>query len=284
LSDANLYVEIGNFMGNIKLDQLRSIIGRVKSAVIAFSGGVDSTLLAKVAGEVLNGRVLLITASSSTYPKRELDGAIELAQQLHLPHRVIISEELDIAGFADNPSNRCYYCKSELFTKIKEIALREQYQAVFEGSNADDMNDFRPGRIAIKELGIGSPLLEAQLTKNEIRDLSKEMGLPTAQKAAFACLASRFPYGERITKDKLDRVGDAEEKIYDLGYRQFRVRSHGDVARIEFAVSDLERAWSQRAAVNRICKNSGFAYVAIDLDGYRTGAMNEVLSEEEMQL
>jgi uncharacterized protein len=267
-----------------KLDQLKSAIGRVSSAVIAFSGGVDSTFLARVAGDVLSGKVLLVTAASSTYPKRELDGAIEIAQQLNLPHRIIKSEELRIAGFAENPSNRCYYCKSELFAKIKEIASLEQYEVVLEGSNADDLHDFRPGRIAIKELGIGSPLLDAQLSKAEIRELSLAMGLPTAQKASFACLASRFPYGEKITKDKLDRVGDAEEKIYDLGFRQFRVRSHGDLARIEFAFADLDQAWNQRAVVKSICKKAGFTYVAIDLEGYRTGAMNEVLSDKDKQL
>lgn len=271
-------------MDYTKLEQLKSLIGRVSSAVVAFSGGVDSTFLAKVAGDVLKGNVLLITASSSTYPKRELEGAIEIARQLNLPHRIIESEELEVEGFAENPSNRCYYCKSELFAKIKAIASVEHYQEVFEGSNADDLNDFRPGRLAIKELGIVSPLLEAALSKNEIRELSSMMGLPTAQKASFACLASRFPYGEKITRDKLDRVGKAEEKIFDLGFRQFRVRSHGDLARIEFSVPDLDHAWSQRAVIKTICKNSGFTYVAIDLDGYRTGAMNEVLSEKEKLL
>ncbi len=271
-------------MDNVKLDQLKKNIGRFSSAVIAFSGGVDSTFLAKVAGDVLKGKVLLVTASSSTYPKRELDGAIAIARQLNLPHRIIESEELDIAEFADNPSNRCYYCKHELFAKIQEIASSEHFQVVFEGSNADDLNDFRPGRIAIKELGIGSPLLDAQLSKREIRELSLVMGLPTAQKASFACLASRFPYGEKITKEKLDRVGEAEEKIYDLGFRQFRVRSHVDLARIEFVVADLDQAWNQRRVINAICKNAGFTYVAIDLEGYRTGAMNEVLSDQEKQL
>ncbi|NLD94608.1 MAG: ATP-dependent sacrificial sulfur transferase LarE [Fibrobacter sp.] len=271
-------------MGNTKSDQLKEYIGRFSSAVIAFSGGVDSTFLAKVAGDVLNGNVLLVTASSSTYPKRELDGAIAIARQLNLPHRIIDSEELEIAGFADNPSDRCYYCKHELFAKIKELASSENYQAVFEGSNADDLNDFRPGRVAIKELGIGSPLLDVQLTKNEIRELSLVLGLPTAQKASFACLASRFPYGEKITKEKLDRVGEAEEKIYDLGFCQFRVRSHGDLARVEFAVADLDSAWNQRAVIKTICKNAGFTYVAIDLEGYRTGAMNEMLSDHEKQL
>lgn len=267
-----------------KLDQLKSAISRVSSAVIAFSGGVDSTFLAKVAGDVLKGNVLLVTASSGTYPKRELEWSIEIARQLNLPHRIIESEELEIAGFAENPINRCYYCKKELFAKIKTIASLERYQVVFEGSNADDLNDFRPGRIAINELGIVSPLLDAQLTKSEIRELSLTMGLPTAQKASFACLASRFPYGEKITREKLDRVGAAEEKICELGFRQFRVRSHGDLARIEFSFMDLDRAWNQRVVIKTICKKAGFTYVAIDLDGYRTGAMNEVLSDKEKQL
>ncbi|UCH15035.1 MAG: ATP-dependent sacrificial sulfur transferase LarE, partial [Bacteroidales bacterium] len=174
-----------------KYDKLKEIIGRYKSALIAFSGGVDSTLLAKVAGEILNGNVLLVTASSSTYPFYELEEAKELANYLNLKHKVVVSEETDIPGFSDNPPDRCYYCKSELFTVIKHIADAEKYDVVFDGSNADDLNDYRPGRKAIKEKGVISPLSDAGFSKQDIRLLSKKYKLPTADKPAYACLASR---------------------------------------------------------------------------------------------
>jgi uncharacterized protein len=266
-----------------KLEQLKQYIGKTKSAVIAFSGGVDSTFLAKVAGEVLGARVLLVTASSSTYPQRELESAIELAKKMQLPHRVIVSEELEIEGFSDNPMDRCYYCKSELFAKIKKIAISEGYESVYEGSNIDDLQDYRPGRRAVKELGIGSPLCEAKLTKDEIRLYSATLGLPTASKPSFACLASRFPYGEKITKTKLDRVGLAEDALFKMGLRQFRVRSHQDVARIEIASEEMESAWLRRDELSSKCKEAGFTYISIDLTGYRTGAMNEVLNKSELE-
>jgi len=266
-----------------KLEQLKQIIGRIRSAVIAFSGGVDSTFLAKIASEVLGSHVLLITASSSTYPQRELEDAAEVAKKMQLSHRVIVSEELEIPGFSDNPADRCYYCKRELFTKIRQIALDEGYDAVYEGSNADDLHDYRPGRRAIKELGIESPLCEAKLTKDEIRIYSSQLGLSTASKPAFACLASRFPYGEKITKEKLDRVGVAEDALFAMGLRQFRVRSHQDLARIEVSFEEMEAVWSRRGELVEKCKSAGFTYVSIDLAGYRTGAMNEVLNKSVLE-
>lgn len=262
-----------------KLDHLNSIIRRYPSALIAFSGGVDSTFLSHVAGKVLENKVLLVTAASSTYPVSEQEEAKRLAASMGLPHRIIVSEETDIEGFADNPPNRCYYCKQELFGKLTRLAKKEGYAAVFDGSNADDLGDYRPGRKAISELGVISPLCEAGLTKEEIRTISRERGLPTADKPSFACLASRFPYGEKITRDKLDRVGQAEEKLKRLGFKQFRVRSHQDLARIEVAPAEMDLAWSIRSDMNEAIKSCGFTFVALDLQGYRTGAMNEALDK-----
>ena len=262
-----------------KLEKLKQIIGRFTSAVVAFSGGVDSTFLARVAREVLGDRVLLVTATSATYPESELDEAKKLAARIGATHRIIVSEEIDIPGFSDNPPDRCYYCKRELFMKIRGIAECEGYQAVFDGSNADDLSDFRPGRRALSELGVISPLVEAGLTKKEIRALSAEMGLPTASKGSFACLASRFPYGDSITKEKLARVDRAEQTLRAMGFNQFRVRSHGDLARIEIEPADLDNAWQRRADISVACKKAGFVFVSLDLEGYRTGAMNEALGD-----
>ncbi len=264
-----------------KLEHLKKIIGEYKSAVVAFSGGVDSTYLASVCKEVLGeNKVLLVTAQSSTYPESEIAGSKESAKALGLQQLLIVSEEIDIPGFSDNPPHRCYYCKKELFSKIVSIAKEKGFETVFDGSNVDDLKDYRPGRKAIEELAIRSPMVEAKLTKDDIRAFSKDAHLPTAQKPSFACLASRFPYGEKITKDKLDRVGKAEQVLKLMGFSQFRVRSHGDIARLEFIESEMDRAWAERLVIEDALKQGGYAYVAIDTRGYRTGAMNEVLSEE----
>lgn len=260
-----------------KLEDLKRIIGQTRSAVVAFSGGVDSTFLAWACASVLGEKVLLVTAQSSTYPASELEGAKQSAKILGCKHRIIVSEELDIAGFADNPPNRCYYCKSELFSKISKIAREEGYETVYDGSNLDDLSDYRPGRQALKELGITSPMVDAKLTKADIRGYSKQAGLPTASKPSFACLASRFPYGERITNDKLDRVGKAEQTLRLMGFSQFRVRSHGELARLEFVESEIDKGWSERKVIEDALKQAGFVYVTIDTKGYRTGAMNEAI-------
>ncbi|NLP03437.1 MAG: ATP-dependent sacrificial sulfur transferase LarE [Fibrobacter sp.] len=262
-----------------KLSKLQEILSRYDSAVIAFSGGVDSTFLARIAADVTGNNVLLVTASSSTYPVRELEESRKLALSLNMKHRVIVSEELDIAGFSENNPDRCYYCKLELFRKITQIASEEGYAVVFDGSNADDVHDYRPGRRALRELGIISPLCEAGFTKQEIRDISAKMGLSTASKPSFACLASRFPYGEKITGDKLSRVGKAEDSLIKLGFHQFRVRSHGDLARIEIESSQMDMAWAMRGEMERVCREAGFTFAALDLRGYRTGAMNEALNQ-----
>ena len=262
-----------------KLKRLRERVRGIGSAVVAFSSGVDSTFLLHVAHEELGERVVAATIRSHTFPKRELDEAAAFCRAEGVRHVVIESEELDVPGFVENPPDRCYHCKRELFSKLLAFARENGLAAVLEGSNLDDDGDYRPGRRAIQELGIVSPLHEAGLTKAEIRALSREMGLPTSDKPSFACLASRFPYGERITAAALERVERAEQWLLDagLGLKQLRVRSHGDLARIEVPSDAIPRLAARAAEIDAAFKELGFAYVALDLRGYRTGSMNEVL-------
>ncbi|MGA2407286.1 MAG: ATP-dependent sacrificial sulfur transferase LarE [Bacteroidales bacterium] len=264
-----------------KLIILKNRLKEYKSAVIAFSGGVDSTFLARIAKDVYGDNLLLITATSSTYPFYELDEAKSLASSLEIKHKIIVSEEIEIPGFSDNPPDRCYYCKSELFGKIKYIASEQGYEAVFDGSNADDLKDFRPGMKAKLEKGVISPLAESGFTKNDIRYFSGQLNLPTATKQSYACLASRFPYGEKITKVKLDRLAMAEYEVRKLGFSQFRIRSHENLARFEFIPAEMDKAWGIKEKLAEICHRSGFNYITIDLNGYRTGSMNEVLSNSD---
>ena len=264
-----------------KLAHLKELLREMDGAVVAFSSGVDSTFLLRVAHEVLGTRVIAATIRSHTFPKRELDEAVAFCRAEGVRHEVIDSEELDIPGFAENPPDRCYHCKRELFSKLLAFAYANGLAAVLEGSNLDDDGDYRPGRRAIKELGIRSPLHEAGLSKAEIRALSREMGLPTSDKPSFACLASRFPYGERITAGALERVERAEQWLLDagLGLKQLRVRSHGDLARIEVPRDAIPRLAARAAEIAAALKELGFSYVALDLLGYRTGSMNETLPE-----
>ena len=265
-----------------KHDALKKYIADLGSVTIAFSGGVDSTFLLKTAHSVLGDKVIAVTARSCSFPERELNIAIAFCKKEKIRHEVVDSEELDIEGFAQNPVNRCYLCKKELFEKIEEIAHKNGITHVAEGSNMDDVGDYRPGLIAIQEMKIKSPLRESGLTKDEIRALSKEMGLPTWDKQSFACLTSRFPYGETITPDKLSMVDKAEQLLLDMGLRQIRVRHHGDLARIE--VDDdgfgILTQPANREKVHATLKNYGFLYVALDLIGYRTGSMNDTLSSD----
>ena len=269
-----------------KYQLLKDNMKRRGSAAIAFSGGVDSTFLVKVAHEVLGDKMIAITATSSTYPERELQEAIKYAKDMKVKHLIISSEELDIEGFASNPKNRCYYCKKELFTKIHAVAKENGVEYVFDGSNIDDDGDYRPGMLAARELEVISPLKEAKLTKEDVRELSKELDLPTWDKPAFACLSSRFPYGNKITAPKLKMVEEAEQFLLDLGIRQVRVRHHEEIARIE--VSPGERAkFFNLEVMDKIGERFriiGYTYVTLDILGYRTGSMNEVLSPEEKVL
>ncbi|MFT4146219.1 MAG: ATP-dependent sacrificial sulfur transferase LarE [Mobilitalea sp.] len=266
-----------------KYQLLKDNMKKRGSAAIAFSGGVDSTFLVKVAHEVLGDKMIAITATSSTYPERELQESIKYAKEMGVKHLIISSEELDIEGFASNPKNRCYYCKKELFTKINAIAKENGVAYVFDGSNIDDDGDYRPGMQAARELEVISPLKEAKLTKEDVRELSKELDMPTWNKPAFACLSSRFPYGNKITAPKLKMVEEAEQFLLDLGIRQVRVRHHEEIARIEVSPEERVKFFSLDVMdkIGEKFRKIGYTYVTLDILGYRTGSMNEVLSPEE---
>jgi uncharacterized protein len=259
-----------------KHEALKEILRELESCVIAYSGGVDSTLLFAVAAAELGPRALAVTASSETYPEAELKAARELAASLGGRFREVVSEELDIPGFRENPRDRCYFCKKELFGKLRAIADEEGLRHVLDGNNVDDRSDHRPGRRAAAELEVRSPLEEAGFTKADIRELSRALGLPTWDKPAYACLSSRFPYGTEITRDRVRQVGQAEEALRALGFRILRVRYHGTVARVELGPDEFVQAVGPlRADVIRIVKGAGFVYVSLDLEGFRSGAMNE---------
>ena len=262
-----------------KYRRLQENLAGLGSVAVAFSAGVDSTFLLKVAHDVLGSGAIAVTAKSCSFPKRELLEAEAFCRREGIEHLVVESEELEIEGFRQNPTNRCYLCKRELFTKIRELAAARGIPRIAEGSNLDDNGDYRPGLVAVAELNVKSPLREAGLNKAEIRALSKELGLETWNKQSFACLSSRFVYGETISEQRLSMVDQAEQLLLDLGFHQVRVRIHGELARIELHPDEFDRLTAQpvRELVVKRLRELGFRYVTMDLLGYRTGSMNEVL-------
>ena len=260
-----------------KLGLLKRILADMEGVLIACSGGVDSTFLLRVALEVLGENVLAVTAKSPIHPASESAAAGELARRLGARHLFVETDELDDPEFARNPPERCYLCKRSLFARLKELAEEHGLTEVLEGSNYDDLGEHRPGLRALRELGVRSPLAEAGLTKAEIRALSRQMGLPTWDKPAQACLATRFPYGELLTPEKLRRVEEAEEFLRSLGLGQLRVRTHDLLARIEVSQNEMPRLLHEAGRVVEELKKLGYTYFTLDLEGYRTGSMDEPL-------
>ncbi|HUJ09963.1 MAG TPA: ATP-dependent sacrificial sulfur transferase LarE [Verrucomicrobiae bacterium] len=282
-----------------KLDQLTTLLRTCGRTLVAYSGGVDSVFLAKVAHDALGDNVLSVIADSPSLPRRELSEALVIAEQFGFPVRVIETQEMADANYTANPSNRCYFCKSELFDELTKIAKTEGWQTIVYGENASDVGDYRPGAVAAKEYQVRAPLKEVGLTKHEIRELSQELGLPTADKPQMACLSSRIPYGEPVTEEALRMIEAAENVLRDAGFYDVRVRHHmmenskfearnsngGSrstklfLARIEVGVDEVERLLHQgtREAVTQSLKRIGYAYVTLDLQGYRRGSTNEVL-------
>ena len=270
---------------NKKYEMLKEYFKQLGSVAIAFSSGVDSTFMLKVAHDVLGDKAVAVTARSHSFPAREKNEAADFCKKEGIKHIFIDSEELNIPGFKQNPKNRCYLCKHELFEEIIEVAKQHGLTYVCEGSNLDDNGDYRPGLQAIAELGVKSPLRECNLWKSEIRAISKELGLSTWKKQSFACLASRFVYGETISIEKLDMVDKAEQMLIDIGFEQERVRIHsfgngetsGTIARIEVNPDEITKLVQNREAIVSEFKKIGFNYVSMDLQGYRTGSMNETI-------
>ena len=262
-----------------KWERLKTLLREMQCAMLAYSGGVDSSLLMKAASEVLGPRLIAVTSVSETYPPGELEAAKAFARQLGVTHRVLRTTELSSEDFVQNSTDRCYFCKKELFEKIRQIADTEGIPVILDGSNADDLKDYRPGTKAAKEYSVRSPLQEAGFSKSDVRACARRLGLLVWDKPPLACLSSRIPYGTRITPAILQTIHAAEDYVRSLGFREVRVRHHGDTARIEVQKSDFERMLTGDAAGKLVAglKKLGYTYVCLDLEGYRTGSMNEGL-------
>lgn len=263
-----------------KYRELTRLLGETGGALVAFSGGADSALLLRAAADALGERVLAVTIESEIHPSSEMQDAKQVAAQIGVRHRVVQARPLDVEAIAENPRDRCYHCKRLLFTQLLDVAREEGIPAVLDGSNVDDASDYRPGERALRELGVRSPLREAGFSKAEIREASRALGLPTHDKPAYACLATRIPYGKRLTPDRLSRIARAEEFLHGFGLRQVRVRDHGDTARIEVPTQDLDAVIRERARIIDRLHDLGYRYVALDLEGYRVGSMNAPVTLE----
>jgi pyridinium-3,5-biscarboxylic acid mononucleotide sulfurtransferase len=265
-----------------RLRELESVVAPYGSALVAFSGGVDSSLVLAIAARALcNDKVLAVTSNNETYLPSELDLARGFADSLGVEHLVVNTRELDNPNYASNPTNRCYYCKSTLYSDLSRLAEERGYRCVVDGANKDDEGDYRPGRKAAKKLGVVSPLSAAGVDKAEVRALAKHLRLPSWDKPALACLSSRFPYGQRITPEKLSQVAHAEEFLRREGFRQVRVRHHGEIARLEVGPEEMEKAFASRERISAELKEAGFLYVALDLSGYESGSLNAALPRKK---
>ena len=266
-----------------KLSKLKNYLRSIDSAIIAFSGGVDSTFLLKIASDILKDKVIAVTAKSPTFTQTELKDSKIIAQELKVKQVIIQTGELQNKSFTANDRERCYYCKNELLGLISKYAKKNNFNYIFDGSNYEDVNDWRPGAKAVKKWGVISPLKEAGLTKEEIRTASKELGLSTWDKPAAACLASRIPYGTKITEDLLKKIGSAESALKKLGFKQVRVRHHGNIARIELPTHDIRKILNSKIknTVIKSLKKLGYIYITLDIEGYTTGSMNKTLKTHQ---
>ena len=277
---ANNSIETPGYDPQTKERELARLLVSYGSTIVAFSGGVDSAYLAYVANRELGDRALAVTGDSASYPTFQRGLAEQLTSQFGIRHRIVFTEEFEDPNYTSNPPNRCYYCKSELYSRLRRLADENSFESICDGTNADDVGDYRPGRQAALEMGVKSPLLECGMTKADIRALAHQAGLPVWNEPASACLSSRVPYGEVVTIGKLSMVDKAEMALRELGFRQVRVRHHGDIARIEVAEEEMSAALHPEMAqrMSAALKGLGFKYVALDLEGYRTGSLNEGLT------